>query len=354
MKRNLHLFLLLIAFNFSNSVSAQQLGGQSAFPFLRLTPSARLMGLAGSQIALGGESDLALAYVNPALLSKAHHNALTFNHQLLFGGVGTGYAGYGYHLESIKTSFQAGLQYASYGDFQSRDEYNTVVQESFKASDLAFSVDAGRAINERFSVGVNLKFLQSRYENYKSTGISADLAGSYWHLESNWGVSLVLRHVGVQFSQFSPTPARANFPFDLQIGATKRLKKAPLRLSVVAHNLQKWNLRYENPEEKEQVFLGEEAPKTSNFAKQTDNLFRHLNFGAEILIGKKEVMRLRLGYNHQQRREMKVLNTASSAGFTVGFGLKIKRFQLDYAFNRWHTAGGSNHFSLLTHFGSFK
>jgi hypothetical protein len=41
------------------------------------------------------------------------------------------------------------------------------------------------------------------------------------------------------------------------------------------------------------------------------------------------------------------------AGWGVGFGLKIKKFIIDYGFGNYHVVGGIHSFSILTNLSSF-
>ena len=344
------LFILLSILTFMSSLSAQN-GGRYTFAFLKQSPSARATGLSQSQIVLR-DDDLALASFNPSLLNPLMHNGLTFNQNFLLGGVKSGLANYGYHVEKIKTTFQAGVQYISYGDFKQTDEYGNQ-DGTFKASEYAVFVGAGRQLNERFSVGANAKFIQSRLETYTSTGLAIDLSGAYINPEKNLGVSVVLKNMGTQLKTYYGE-ARENLPYDLQIGVSKKLARAPFRFSVAAHDLLRWQLRYDNPLENEVSLLGEDTNTQSAFSLGIDNLFRHLNFGGEIVLGKSENFRLRFGYNHQMRREMSLQNIRSLAGFSFGAGFKINRFRIDLGSGRQHIAGGMTHLSISTNFGTFK
>jgi hypothetical protein len=347
--KKIGLLIPLSIFTFFISLSAQN-GGRYTFAFLKQSASARTTGLNQSQIALG-DDDLSLASVNPSLLNPLMHNGLGFNQNFLLGGIKSGLANYGYHVEKLKTTFQAGVQYISYGDFKQTDEYGNQ-QGTFKASEYAVFVGAGRQLNERFSVGVNAKFIQSRLESYTSTGIAADLAGAYINPESHFGATIVLKNMGVQLKTYYGED-RQNLPFDLQMGVSKKLARAPFRFSVVAHNLLR-GLRYDNPLENEVSLLGEATSSKSAFSLAADEVFRHLNFGGEIMFGKSENFRLRFGYSHQVRREMSLQNIRSLAGFSFGAGFKVNRFRIDYGLGRQHIAGGMNHLSISTNFGAFK
>ena len=348
--KKIGLLIPLSIFTFFSILSAQN-GGRYTFAFLKQSPSARTTGLNQSQIALR-DDDLSLASVNPSLLNPLMHNGLAFNQNFLLGSIKSGLANYGYHVEKIKTTFQAGVQFISYGDFKQTDELGNQ-QGTFRASEYAVFVGAGRQLNERFSVGVNAKFIQSRLESYTSTGIAADLAGAYINPASNFGATIVLKNIGSQLKTYYGE-ARQNLPYDLQIGLSKKLARAPFRFSVVVHDLLLWRLRYDNPLENEVSLLGEATSSKSAFSLGVDELFRHLNLGGEIMFGKSENFRLRFGYSHQIRREMSLANIRSLAGFSFGAGFKINRFRIDYGMGRQHIAGGMNHLSISTNFGTFK
>jgi hypothetical protein len=71
---------------------------------------------------------------------------------------------------------------------------------------------------------------------------------------------------------------------------------------------------------------------------------RHLVFGVEILPSENFI--IRAGYNYQRRQELKFSERHGMVGLSAGFGLKIKRFHLDYGISQYHLAGSSNLFSL--------
>ena len=81
--------------------------------------------------------------------------------------------------------------------------------------------------------------------------------------------------------------------------------------------------------------------RDESFGKQ---LMRHTIIGVELLPSENFI--LRAGYNYQRRQELKFDDKLSTVGFSFGFGVKVKRFRLDYATSRFHLAGSSNLFSL--------
>jgi hypothetical protein len=334
---------------FSPQILHAQIGGRYTFAFLKHNPSARITGLNSSQIALR-DDDMAFANLNPALLNPAMHKGVAFHYNNLLSDVSNMFVGYAHHVDKLKLTFHTNIQYLNYGTFTAADEFGNV-QGNFRASEAAVTIGAGRQLNERFSVGSNLRFITSQLEAYQATGLAADVAGSYFNPDKNFGASITLRNVGAQLSTYLPEADRQNLPYDLQIGFTKKLAKAPFRVSVAAVDLLRWNLRYNNPLESETSLLTGESTEASAFSKTVDNVFRHLRFGGEVVLGKTETFRVRFGYNHQIRREMSVQNIGSSAGFSFGAGVRVKRFRLDWGTLRQHTAGGMNHLTVSTYLG---
>ncbi|MDZ7881196.1 MAG: type IX secretion system protein PorQ [Saprospiraceae bacterium] len=328
------------------STANAQIGGLSTFSFMKNSPSARISALAQSQIALK-DDDLALGYTNAALLNPLMHKALTLNYEARLGGSNNSFVGGAFHVEKLKMTFSTGILYDNYGTFKQTDEFGNL-QGEFKAHEYVWHIGAGRQLNERLSVGANLKFIGSQLEAYNAFGVAADLSGAYINPEKRVGVSVVLKNVGVQVKNYLPDGSRETLPYDLQIGVSKKLARAPFRFSVAAVDLLRWNMRYTNPLDNEVTLLGEQTTEPSSFSKGVDNLFRHIRFGGEIALGKTENFRARFGYNHQVRKEMGLQNIRSSAGFSFGAGLRVSKFRIDYAYAVQHLAGGRNHLTIST------
>lgn len=349
MQKIILVFTLVMAFF---KMGFAQLGGQTTFAFLNLSPSARVSGLGGNLITVV-DDDVNLAYANPALLNPLMHQQISFQHNFHLGKIQNGYAAYAQYFDKIKTTFHAGIQYVDYGDLQLTNEFGDV-EGTFQANENAFVLGAARPIDERLTIGANVKFITSSLETYNSIGFSSDVAAVYSDTASRFVATIVFKNVGSQISSYR----EGNFeplPFDIQVGISKRLRYLPFRFSVIYHNLQDWNIRYNDPNrEDEPLFFGGDNTTDSKSSIFIDNLFRHFIFNGELLIGAKENFRLRLGYNHFLRRELSVENLGSLAGFAFGVGIKINRFRIDYGRTIYHIAGGLNHIGIATNFKEFR
>lgn len=347
------IFSLLIFTFIIQSLSAQ-IGGENVYTFTTLPHTARVAALGGNLITVK-DDDVALAYHNPAVLNPSMHHNLTFNHAFYLADINHGYFGYGNHIDKINTTFHGSVQYAAYGDFNLTDPTGTV-NGTFSANEYAVTIGAGRQYNERLSFGANLKFLNSQFEAYQSVGIAGDAAVFYSDTAKRFTATLLFKNMGSQITTFQPDNFES-LPFDMQIGISKRLKHLPLRFSVIVHNLHRWNIRYNDPNIDEPVFIfgedpEEEEPKEESYF--VDNLARHFIFNGEFLLGAKQNFRMRIGYNHLRRGELTVPNTVSLAGFNFGVGLKINRFRIDYGRSVYHLAGGANQLTISTNLNEFK
>ena len=334
------------------AASAQVVGGRHVFEFLSLSLSARTTALGGGLLSVQ-DDDVALAAVAPSLLNPSMHNALSFNHHFQLGGVQSGSVMYARNAPKLGMMLQFGLQYINYGTFDAADEYGAQIG-SFKAADYAFLLGGMKKLDEHFSIGLNLKFVSSQLESYRSTGLAADVSGTYHDPEAQICATLAVRNLGVQLSTYSQQNQREPLPLDIQLGLSKRLKHTPLRFSVLAHHLQRWNIRYQDPATvAATTFLNDTQSSSSSSSIWIDNLFRHLTFGAEVLVGKKENLRFRIGYNHLRRQELSVENYRSFAGFSLGAGIKVSNFRLDYGRAFTHLAGSTNHLTVSTNLEAF-
>ena len=343
----LPLFLLLI---FTTSLEAQ-FGGRHAYEFLRLPLSARITGLGEKMITIK-DSDVNFAFANPAVLNDQMHNAISFNHSFHLGGIGHGFLGYARKIESWNTMVQGGIQYVSYGDFDQTDEFGEIIG-SFNANEYAIQFGASHQLYDRLSLGANLKIITSQLESYNSFGLAVDLGAHYQDTSGRFSAALVLKNVGAQLSTFAGE--RESLPFEIQLGISQRLKHLPFRISIIGHHLERGNLLYDNPESEENsLFTIDNQNNGDNaFSDFVDNFFRHIIFSGEFLFGKQENFRVGVAYNHFRRQDLSVRNFRSLAGFSMGVGLKIKRFRIDYGHGFYHLAGGSNHLSISTNLNQF-
>jgi len=329
---------LFFLFCFTTLISAAQIGGESTYQFLALTNSARIAALGGNQVAITDSTDLNLPYHNPALLHKEMNNRVLVNYVNYLADINYGYASYSRSYEGIG-NFAVGMHYINYGKFREATEQGELTGLNFTAAEYALNFIYSNNY-KRLRYGANLKPILSAFESYRSIGIATDLGISFGSKDSLTNVALVAGNIGTQITTYYNEGDREKIPFNLQVGISRKLKHAPLLFSLTLQNLSNWKLASPGQETRNTDITGY-FERDENFGKQ---IMRHTVFGVEILPSNNFV--IRAGYNYQRRQELKFDDKASTVGFSAGFGIKVKRFRLDYGISRFHLAGSSNLFSL--------
>lgn len=332
--------------------AAQIIGGRQTFQFLTLPPSARITALGGAQIAVRDE-DVAFAAANPAALNPAMDGRLTLQHNFFLADIQHSYVGYAAHLPRSGFTVHGGLQHLNYGTNVRADEFGEK-QGEFKVSETALTLGGARPLTDRLSLGLNLRFGFSALDTYRASALAADAGLLYVDTARFFTAALVLRNAGAQLATYTEG-VREDLPFDVQIAVSKRLRHLPFRLTVLAHHLHQWEIRYDDPnlQDEDVLIFGEEEETPSQGNPGVDNFFRHFIFSGEFLLGRNEVLRLRLGYNHLRKRELSVSGYRSLAGFSAGAGVKINRFRIDFGYGSYHLAGGVVHFGIGTNLKDF-
>lgn len=327
-----YLILLILVFPL---FAKAQIGGESTYEFLNLTNSARMAALGGNQVAIADESDLNVAYNNPALLTETMQNHIVTNYVNYVADVNYGFAAYSLPIE-IPGNIAVGMHYINYGSFIEALPDGTKTGNTFNAAEYALNIIYSYQYN-RLSFGANLKPIWSSFETYQSTGIAADFGVCLKSKDGLTSIGLVAKNVGMQITTYYDNGDREPLPFDLQLGYSQKLGHAPIRISGTLQHLQKWNLS--KPVEVDNGITNEIIE--DGMGKK---FLRHLLLGVEILPS--ENFSLRVGYNYQRRQELKYDEKLSTVGFSWGFGFKINRFHLNYGSARYHLAGSGNHISV--------
>jgi len=342
-------FLLLV---FLVEISFAQIGGSDSYRFLQMSNSARINALGGANISALSEDVSAVLY-NPGLLNERMHQGLSFNHQFYFAGIQSGYFAYGHHLGGQHDiTLHTGFQYINYGDFRWTDEFDQTYG-TFGAGEFAWTVGGSMQVYDRLRVGSNLKIINSNMESYSSFAVGLDLGAVYHIEESDFTIGMAISNIGAPLTKYTDTGDQ-RMPYDVRLGISKKLPKAPFRFSVTAHNLHRWNLTYDNPEAVERnTLFADLEPEDKPLEVFVDNFFRHLIFASEILIGKQENFKIFVGYNHFRRRELNVLGFRAFNGFSAGVALKVKKFEVGYGFGTFHLAGSSHQISITTNLQRF-
>lgn len=347
MSKKLYILSLIFLILFVN-VSAQQKDG--TYSFLNMTSSSRVAALGGVMVPIY-DSDIQLVTANPSLISPSINNSLSLSYVDYYNDINLGSIRYGRSFNKIG-SFAATVEYHDYGDFYYSNEVGIQEETMFSVSDYNVNIGWGRQLNDKLSIGANLKFAGIQYENNSSFAIAVDVAGTYI-TKKNWVFSLVARNIGSELHN-NYQGFRNKLPFKMQAGASKKLEHLPLTFIVVYDNIQKWDLSYDDPLDLENNYdpmtgTMKEKSKMDKFAR---NLFSHVVLAGELNLGKN--ISLRLGYNYGLRQNLKSPTKKGAVGLSYGVAINVYKFNISYSRSEMHIHGSPNYITITANLDSFK
>lgn len=285
---------------------------ETIYNFLRLPTSAHVAALGGDIISLC-DDDATMIFHNPSLIGNVSDKSIALNYMTYMEGTKSASAAF-VKAFSERGTWGAMAQYMDYGEMKQTTADN-IQTGTFSAKDIMIGGSMAYILSEKMVGGISAKFISSSIAGYSSIGVGVDLGVNYYDSTSNLSVSLVAKNLGGQVKAYEDDFEK--MPFDLQIGATKRLLNSPFRLSAAFTRLHDWK-----------------GP-----------LINHLQVGADLMIG--ESIYLAGGYNFRRSDEMSVENaedgTKSShgAGLSLGAGLQLERFKLNMSYAKYHVSASS-------------
>lgn len=330
-------------------VGMAQVNAESTYKFLNLPTSARSASMGGSFIS-SGTHDLNLVADNPAILDSTMHNLATISYINYITDVNMGYVAHSRHFDNVGT-FSAGLQFMGYGEF-TRADPTGVTYGTFKAGDYAFDISYGRPIDSLFAIGASMKLVYSQYDFLNSFGVAFDVGATYTSKNKLFHMGAVLNNMGWELKSYHPGEGQ-NLPFNAQLAASIKLDKAPLRFTVMANNLQQFNMIGHSSVDGLPTLSqgGTNIATASDNPWTADNIIRHFVVGAEIVPNKNFFVQI--AYNFQRRAELSVPDRTSLNAFSIGTGFKIKRLKFSYALASYAAAATSHHITLSTDLKQF-
>ncbi|MBP6182561.1 type IX secretion system protein PorQ [Flavobacterium sp.] len=330
--------LLLFSLFSVCTASYSQIGGKYTYQFLNLVTSPRQAALGGKIVTIY-DNDVNQVNFNPATLNADMDNHLALNYGSYFKEVTYGTASYAYTYDRHLQTFQAGINYVNYGNFDGYDE-NGQPTSSFTGSEIALSLGYAYNIpNTTIHLGANAKLISSTLESYSSLGGAIDIGAIFIDEKNdvNWGLSI--RNIGTQFTTYNGTNEK--LPLEIIAGVSQELENVPIRWHLTLENLQQWNIAFSNPERAE---FSIDGSSTAEKVSVINNALRHVIIGVELF--PKKLFNLRLGYNFRRAEELRLLEQRNFSGVSLGFGLKMNKLKFNYSYSRYTLAGNTSLFGL--------
>ena len=279
--------------------------GTRAMTFLKIGIGAEAMGMGESHVA--ATDDLYASYWNPAGLARIQKPQLALMHNEWFAGINHQFIGFALPVGDIGT-VGASANYLSFGELQGRDRDGNETT-IFRPYDLALIVSYANAVTSNLAFGANAKFLREQIADESGTGIAFDFGGLYTFPELPLALGFNAQHVGprVRFVEEA-----FGLPFTFRFGAA----------------YQPWS----------DAFM-----LTADVVRPSDNDIT-TGVGAAYTIA--NILQLRTGYKYKLGGN----DLGGTSGLTGGFGLTLRRFQIDYALVPFGVLGLTHRFSLVANF----
>jgi hypothetical protein len=320
-------------------MSAQTLGGSTVYSFLNLPNTPQLTALGGINNSAITD-DVGLSFSNPALLRSSMHAQINASFSTLYDGVRNYSCWAALHSARWQTTFATGVNFLDYGNVTQTDAMGNILGD-FRPSDYVVQAAACRQYEKKWFYGVTFKFIHSAYGYYRSSGAALDIGINYYDSTQLFQAGLTLRNMGVQLSPY-PGTTRGDLPFDLTLGLTKRLARAPIQFSLTAHHLQQFNIRYDDTTFNNYNGF-DQNNKNSSFT--IDKLFRHFILAAQVF--PEDRVEITVAYNYLRRKELNIGQTSNGfTGFSFGLGVLFKKLQLRYARGFYTNTTGYNQFGM--------
>jgi hypothetical protein len=335
-------FLLLFFLSISQTLVLAQVAGNNSFTFLNIPTNPVTSGLGGVNISKTHKDPNGFLQ-NPALLDSSENNLLSVNYIPYFSGVK--YSSMAFVKTIQKSTFGIAGQYLSYGDFQLTDPAGNILGK-FSVNDVALTLSYARR-QGNITFGGNLKFVNSVIENYSASAILMDFGGVFKHPKQDLSYAIAVKNIGIQVKNFTPFDS-PNLPLDVLMGGTFKPQYMPVRFSITAHHLYKYDITYLDKTIVKKDLSGNIIENKIN---SVDNIARHFVIGAELLLSKN--FNILAGYNHLRNKELSQQNIGGFSGFSVGFLFKTKLLNFSYSYAGYNTAGNLNSFGLVCDLGKF-
>ncbi len=246
MKRiTLFLLTIILAIGISKNTYAQLFGstsrvGTTVAQFLKIDAGARAIAMGGAFTAIG-DGDLYASYYNPAGVALSTSTAqFTFNHANWLAGMSYDYAAGSVNLQSFGTVF------ASLTSFRvPQDKVRTFANPEgdgrvWNAGSIAIAIGYSRRLTDRFSFGVNFKYIHESIWNSSASGFAVDVGTLYMTpfnglmigaAISNFGTSMQLSGRDVRFN-YDPNNNINSGPNNIPSQYTMRKFSLPLSFRI--------------------------------------------------------------------------------------------------------------------------
>ena len=181
---------LLISFSFIYAVDKT---GTTAAKFLSIDVGSKAVGMGGAFTSIA--DDASAMYWNPAGLSYFNTREVYFNHADWIADISFDYFGFSIPLRPGR-AIGINITSLTMGDMEVTRYGNENTGETFQASDYAAGFTYSMNLTDRFSIGINGKYIQQTIASSSASGAAMDMGTIF---ETPFGFRL-----GTAISNFGP------------------------------------------------------------------------------------------------------------------------------------------------------
>jgi long-subunit fatty acid transport protein len=298
--------LLILALILAFPIWADTSKGVCGAQFLKIDPVARAASMGGAFSALA--DDASACYYNPAGLSQLRMAEAITCGGLWIDEIRYGFIGYSAPINKDNALGASALYLQTPKIFGYDDSSPPKKIEDFDAKDLSVSFSYSQRFSPRNYFGLSAKWVSQQIEKDKTYNFAIDVGEIYKPpMVDGLSLAIVVANIGPKIKFIREED---KMPITLKLGAVYRL-------------------------------MNEDAKLLLDLVKPMDNDWR-ISLGTEWQINRN--LTLRGGYNSQVFSDLGI-------GVSLGVGLKINTFQIDYAYVPYNELGDTSRLSFATHFG---
>lgn len=327
-------FVLLISLLVVCGLFGQSKVGTTAAPFLNVGIGSKAVSMGGAFI--GTSDDVSALYWNPAGIARLAGNEAQFSYTKWFADITFNWAGASVNLYDLG-AIGLSMTYLDYGEM----EVTTMKEqdgtgEMFTAKDMVFALTYAYQLTDRFSIGMNFKYINQKIWNSSADAFAVDI-GTLFQSDilgtrigatiSNFGTDMKLD--GKDLYVLHDINSNINGNND-QILALLKTDQYPLPLIFkVGIALDPINIA------NHKLTIG------ADWSHPNDN-DENINVGMEYVLY--DMLALRAGYKS-------LFLSNSEEGLTFGFGLNYNfapnlGIYLNYAYQDFGVFKNTQHFSI--------
>lgn len=187
--------------------------GTAGAKFLALGVSARAIGMGDAFLAIS--DDASAVYYNPAGLTQIANREAMFTHVSYVADINYDFVGLAYPTTRFGGVWGVGFYMLNAGDMDvTHYEHAYGTGQTFTAKDYALSLNYGRSLTDRFSVGLTLKLIDELLDTERATGWAADMGTLYNTGFRGFKIAMVVSNFGPDLKFIEDEcPLPMNFKF---------------------------------------------------------------------------------------------------------------------------------------------